>query len=182
MTKRVKSVKPATTRKTTVKTTALIPQRPQRHGGALNAGGTEGNAGGPGRPPSVLRERLRGSFDKRIEVLEAIADGDVMQRAEIPLWRILEHAKCPKCNGKLEATDAAALFLTTVEASVSAGPRDRISAIKLMGDLGLGPDKQLSMESVQEKLRAQLDLLRMTLEPPLFAEIVPKLRAVWVTK
>jgi hypothetical protein len=179
MRKRLKSVKPATTRKTTAKTTALIPQR---HGGALNAGGTEGNAGGPGRPPSVLRERLRGSFDKRIEVLESIADGDVMQRAEIPLWRILEHTKCPKCNIKLEATDAATLLLTTIEARVSAGPKDRISAIKLMGDLGLGPDKQLSMESVQEKLRAQLDLLRMTLEPQLFAEIVPKLRAVWVTK
>lgn len=44
----------------------------QPHGGALNRGGTPGNAGG--RPPSVLRARLRGSFEDRVKVLEEIAD------------------------------------------------------------------------------------------------------------
>jgi hypothetical protein len=36
-----------------------------------------GNTPGTGRPPSELRARLRGSFEKRIQVLEAFADGDV---------------------------------------------------------------------------------------------------------
>ena len=36
--------------------------------------GNPGNAGGTGRPPSVLRERLRGSLEQRVGVLEAIAD------------------------------------------------------------------------------------------------------------
>jgi hypothetical protein len=39
----------------------------------LRRGGT--NKGGTGRPPSVIREKLRGSFDKRVKVLEQIADG-----------------------------------------------------------------------------------------------------------
>ena len=53
--------------------TALVPQR---HGGALLAGGQLGNRGGPGKPPSVLRERLRGSLDERVVVLEEIADDE----------------------------------------------------------------------------------------------------------
>lgn len=52
---------------------ALVPQK---HGGALLAGGVPGNAGGPGAPPSVLRARLRGSFAERVAILEGIADDE----------------------------------------------------------------------------------------------------------
>ena len=48
----------------------------QPHGGALLAGGQPGNVGGVGRPPSALRERLRGSFHERVAVLEQIADDE----------------------------------------------------------------------------------------------------------
>jgi len=47
---------------------------PQPHGGALYAGGIPGHIGAGGRPRSVLRQRLRGSFEDRIRVLEEIAD------------------------------------------------------------------------------------------------------------
>jgi len=50
---------------------ALVPQA---HGGAVWSRGVPGNGGGPGRPPSALRERLRGSLDQRIRILEEIAD------------------------------------------------------------------------------------------------------------
>ncbi len=50
---------------------ALVPQI---HGGALYAAGVPGHVGGTGRPPSALRERLRGSFEERVRVLEEIAD------------------------------------------------------------------------------------------------------------
>jgi hypothetical protein len=56
--------------KTTVITTGQLI--PQEHGGALRNGGT--NRGGTGRPPSEIRERLRGSFEQRIHVLEEIVD------------------------------------------------------------------------------------------------------------
>lgn len=46
----------------------------QPHGGALLGGGLPGHVGGGGRPSSVLRERLRGSFQERVKVLEEIAD------------------------------------------------------------------------------------------------------------
>ena len=67
--------------KTAVKTAVAQVRRgttpdriPQPHGGALLSGGLPGNRGGIGRPPSALRERLRGSFDERVGVLEQIAD------------------------------------------------------------------------------------------------------------
>lgn len=47
---------------------------PQSHGGALLSGGAPGNAGGTGRPPSELREKMRGSLEERLHVAEAIAD------------------------------------------------------------------------------------------------------------
>ena len=45
---------------------------PGRNGGRLRNGGT--NKGGPGRPPSEIRSKLRGSFADRIKVAEQIAD------------------------------------------------------------------------------------------------------------
>jgi hypothetical protein len=47
---------------------------PQAHGGTLFAGGVRGNKGGAGRPPSALRERLRGSIEERVQILEEILD------------------------------------------------------------------------------------------------------------
>lgn len=58
-------------KKLAAKLPALVPQR---HGGALLDRGLPGHAGGGGRPSSALRERLRGSFQERVKVLEEIAD------------------------------------------------------------------------------------------------------------
>jgi hypothetical protein len=49
---------------------------PGRNGGRLNRGGTKGNKGGPGRPPSAIRQKLRGTFEERIKVIAAIADDE----------------------------------------------------------------------------------------------------------
>ena len=59
------------------KTTALTTVPPlirQSHGGALRTGGTPGNRGGAGAPPSELRARLRGSAAERIAIAEEIVD------------------------------------------------------------------------------------------------------------
>ena len=58
-------------RKLAAKLPALVPQS---HGGSLLDRGVPGHAGGGGRPSSALRERLRGSFQERVTVLEEIAD------------------------------------------------------------------------------------------------------------
>lgn len=55
---------------------------PQPHGGALLSGGTLGQRGGTGRPPSAIRALLRGSFEQRIRVLEEIADNGQASAAD----------------------------------------------------------------------------------------------------
>lgn len=47
---------------------------PQPHGGSIIPGGAPGNRGGMGAVPSVVRQRARDSFYKRVPVLEKIAD------------------------------------------------------------------------------------------------------------
>ena len=47
---------------------------PQPHGGAIRRGGKPGHRPGPGRPPSEIRERVRGSFAERVAILESIID------------------------------------------------------------------------------------------------------------
>ena len=46
----------------------------QAHGGALWQGGHPKPTPGPGRPPSELRARMRGSLAERLHVAEEIAD------------------------------------------------------------------------------------------------------------
>lgn len=44
----------------------------QKHGGALLARGVKGHRGGPGRPPSEIRQRCADSFDKHVRVAVTI--------------------------------------------------------------------------------------------------------------
>ena len=55
--------------------TLVVP----KHGrGMIRRGSRPGEVvPGTGRPPSAIRERLRGSFDERVAVLEDIADSDM---------------------------------------------------------------------------------------------------------
>ena len=49
---------------------------PEHGRGALRTGGTPGNRGGSGRPPSAIREAARLAFSERLHVLTDIADDD----------------------------------------------------------------------------------------------------------
>jgi hypothetical protein len=122
-----------TTAKTTVPVGALIPQP---HGGALRNGGT--NAGGPGRPADLVRQRLVGAFEERIDVLERIADGRPVEEVDVPLYLVLEHATCPKCKGALQAKDAASLMMVSIRGLRSAKPGDRTKAMDVLAKYGLG--------------------------------------------
>lgn len=53
-----------------------------------------------------------GSLEQRLTIAEQIADGEPMQKITVPLLPLLAHAKCPKCDRKLQATCAASDLMT----------------------------------------------------------------------
>lgn len=92
---------------------------PQPHGGCLtpgNPGNRGGQKGRSGRPPSKIREKLRGSFLKRIKILEQFADGEIVY----------------KIRAEGEKPDMAVLL------KLAPTPSDRIRALDLMAKYGVG--------------------------------------------
>lgn len=92
---------------------------PQPHGGAIRRGGT--NAGGPGRPPSRIKEALRKDFDERLPLLREIADGVVRLRI-VPT--------CPECGHESNAMTEAEIRAVFPQVA------DRLRALELMAKLG----------------------------------------------
>ena len=113
---------------------ALIPQPNGK--GALLSGGVPGNKGG-GRPSSAIRETLRASFEKRIPVLEQVADGKPVDEFKIPFVNVLPHVQCPRCKSQMEPKDPETAFMISIRCLRSARPGDRIKAVEAMGKLGL---------------------------------------------
>lgn len=149
-----------------------------RNGGRLQSG-NPGNRGGPGRPASALRDRLRGSFDQRVAVIEAIADGEPTVHTTVPLSAILPHVTCSACSGSVIARDPSHLELIEIDARTSASPRDRLTALDLAAKYGLGSLKEISVESVRERVRETLAVIRQHCPAPLAAQIVAELRPIW---
>src|SRR5690349_475991 len=54
---------------------------PQPHGGAIKHGNPKG-IDLPGRPPSELRARMRGSLEERLHIAEEIADDETSSPAD----------------------------------------------------------------------------------------------------
>lgn len=130
---------------------ALIPQK---HGGALLAGGQKGQTPGTGRPPSAIRHALRQSFDQRLKILETIADGMAVQTLKSP-------------SGKETAM------------KISADVADRIKAIDMLAKYGLGTTKEVSVEAVRDRVARTLDVIRAQVAPKLAASIIAELRPIW---
>ena len=116
------------------------------------AGG--GRQPGAGRPPSILRDQLRGSFADRVAILEKVADGQVV-------------AKMRGADGKE----------TTIE--VSADVSDRLKAIDMLAKYGLGTVKEVSVENVRERVQKTLDVIRKHVSPDQMTAMTPELRQVW---
>lgn len=130
-----------------------IAKVPQAHGGALNIGGTPGHRGAGGRPPSAIRELLAESLPDRVASLTAIADGEVVQRMRI---------------GDKETA-------TMISADVS----DRLRAIDLLFKYSIGTVKEVSVESVRDRVKKTLDVIQGRVAPEQYASIVRELRPIW---
>ena len=113
------------------KTTALA-KRPQPHGGALNAGGTPGNRGGPGRPAEIVKARARNSFYVRIPVLEKVADDPRSKpRDRINAVDKLGKYGLAQARELVITTDNARAFFDCISAAIREIVPDHVEAIHL---------------------------------------------------
>lgn len=134
------------------KTPSDTPMRVPAHGrGALRVGGT--NKGGPGRPPSAIRELCRGAFAERIPILAKIADGEAVAKM------------------KIDGVETQTL--------ISADVGDRIKAIDQLAKYGLGAMKEVSVENVRDRVGQTLDVIYARCSAKQAAAIVAELRPIW---
>lgn len=120
-------------------------------------------------------------------MLGAIAGGEAVESARIELSAVLPHLECSTCGvagtvravkGSRASPDGSAF---TIQARRAARPADVVRAMQVLGHLGLGTERALSLESVQERLRGTVTILREELDAATFARVEPLLRKVWTS-
>lgn len=153
---------------------------PQKHGGAL-LHGNPGNRGahvGQGRAASLIRDSYKEAFAERLPVLCDIADGRPMETVRLELGVLAALLECPSCHQGYRPTDP---DKRTLELTVqrSASPKDRITALDVIGKYGLGALKEISTEHVRAKLAETLDVIRKHVDTDTAARILGELRPIW---
>lgn len=151
---------------------------PSHGGGRLKVGG---HNPGAGRPPSVVRRTALGFFDAALPKLGAVAQGLATERSTVKLAEVLKVIECAKCGPKTRFRVKGNRKANEVEleAMTTARVADQVRAATALGNLGLGPDKQLTVESVRERLQRMIAVLREELPAELFKRVEPRLRHVW---
>lgn len=109
---------------------------PGLNGGALKRGGTPGGKRrGAGRPPSVIRAKLRGSFEKRIAVLEQIADGEFVPH----LPKEVKREDICTCGAyKRDAASECICMASNNPTMAEYAATERLKAVDLLGKYGMG--------------------------------------------
>lgn len=105
------------------------------------------NGGAGGRKPSQIRKQALKMLGNRLHVVGAIADGVAVHFED---------------GGQLKL--------------ISPRPGERLQALKLLAELGLG--EQVSVSEVRERMRRQLELIRSQAAWDT-EELVAALAAVW---
>lgn len=132
-------------------------RRPKSEGGNLVPGAGGGPQPGQGRPPSALRERLRGTLEARIPVLEEISAG-----------RRTIRERCPACG--FEPEDGAE------DEKVSTS--DMLRAIEIAARYGFGPG--IPMDEVRAKLKATIHMAEELLDAETGERFIAGLRKIWL--
>ena len=129
---------------------------PQKHGGALLAGGKKGLKGGPGRPRSVIREKLSGVMDEHgVGVLEEI----LAAPRQVTVT-------CNKCSH-------------TQEVKPPSSDADRLRGVDIAGKYSIGVIQTIDAEQVRARLEQTLDLIEEQLKPEDAQRLRGALREVW---
>ena len=152
---------------------------PGRNGGTLKRGNT-GNKGGTGRPANEVRERLLESVRTHSPgVVDDIASGKPVQRARLRVADLVPFVTCANCGEhEIKANDLDAM-VAEVDVEISASPRDRIAALEFASKYGLGPVKEVSVDSVRERVTDTLDIIQRHVSPEQYAAIVHDIEPVW---
>ena len=109
---------------------------PGLNGGSLRRGGaTGGRRRGAGRPPSIIREKLRGSFEKRIKILEQIADGEFVPH----LPKDVKRGDICTCGAYKRDAAAECICMASNNATMAEyAVSERLKAVDLLGKYGMG--------------------------------------------
>ena len=120
--------------------------RPGKNGGALLVGGKPGNRGG-GRKPAAIRKKALRMLASRMHVIGSLADGVAVHFDD-------------EGGTKL----------------VSPKPGERLQALKLLAELGMGD--QVPVSDIRDRLRRQLAVIREQ-ETWTQADLIAALEGVW---
>ncbi len=101
-----------------------------------------------GRKPSAIRKKALRMLANRMGLIGHLADGVAVQFEE---------------DGSTKL--------------VSPKPGERLQALKLLAELGMG--EQVAVSEVKARMRAQVEVLRDELPPELFERITQRLGEVW---
>ena len=128
---------------------------PQEHGGALRLG-NPGNKGGPGRPRSVIREKLSGVMDEHgVGVLKEILTAP----REVTVT-------CDECGQQQKVKPPSS-------------DADRLRGVDIAGKYSIGVIQQIDAEQVRARLERTLDLIEEQLKPEDAQRLRGALREVW---
>lgn len=171
------SVKPSGRKKRTTKREGIR----QPHGGMLIPGAGGGPQPGSGRPPSVIRKELLGSFDQRKNFLDRVIDGEAVQHIEVGLRDVLPHVQCKQCGEGSEVVPRKGLAASLIKYDVmaSASVKDRVAAVDLQAKYSLGAIKGILADTVKDKVGETLEIIRTTCTAEQYTKIRALLRPVW---
>lgn len=102
----------------------------------------------PGRRPSQIRKQALKMLASRMPLIGHLADGVAVQFDE---------------DGQTKL--------------VSPKPGERLQALKLLAELGMG--EQVAVSEVKARMRAQVEVLREELPPELFERVAQRLTEIW---
>lgn len=130
------------------------------------------------RPASVIREKLRGSFDDRLVLLEDIADGECVAKMQVGLAEVLPSLACPSCQA-VGMVVREGSGVKEIEVRASATPKERLVALDILAKYGLGQLKEVSVENVRERVSRTVALARQMLGPDVAEQFVAGMRPIW---
>jgi hypothetical protein len=132
--------------------TGLTPVRPGRNGGALRSG----NPGNAGRPRSLIRDAAAAAFEERIPLLCRIIDGAPLERS-------------------FQADGAEKPIIVRASADVG----ERLAAMRELRAVGLPTSRDVTVESVRERLVETLRIIRSKLPQGEADELIQRIEGAW---